>query len=261
MGEVFELQDVTVTRGGKDILSAVNWSVDVGEHWVVFGPNGAGKTTLVQLISARLHPSNGQVTVIGETLGATDLSQLRAIVGLSSAAVDAKLSPHDTVLDVVRTATYGMTTTWKESYEPEDDKRADYLLHLLGVQDLAQRKYGSLSSGEKKRVGIARALMPNPEVLILDEPAAGLDLGGREQLMQALTQLAADPYAPVMVLVTHHVEEIPLGFTHGLLLKDGKVVHSGKLDEVFHTQYVTSLFDFPVLIENQAGRFTARALI
>lgn len=260
MGDVLEVVDATVRRSGKEILRNANWHVDEGQRWVIFGPNGAGKTTLVQLVSGRLHPTSGRISIIGEELGKVDLADLRPLVGLASAALDAKIPGNELVLNVVRTAAYGMTATWREEYEAEDDERAYYLLNLLGVGELAQRKYASLSSGERKRVAIARALMPNPEILILDEPASGLDLGGREQLLESLTELAKDNAAPVIILVTHHVEEIPAGFTHGLLLKNGEITQQGPLSEVFHTAHITELFDFPVLIEEKEGRFTAKAL-
>lgn len=259
MGDVLEVNDVVVRRGGRRIVDKIDWSVNEGERWVVLGPNGAGKTTLVRLVSGRMHPTSGTVTIIGEELGHTDLSELYPLVGLSSSALDQRINDAETVLNVVRSAAYGVVGTWNERYEDQDDARALDLLEVLGVRRLAERTWGTLSSGERKRVGIARALMPDPEVLILDEPASGLDLGGREHLLSALSQLAGGAYAPVMVLVTHHVEDIPEGFTHGLLLKDGKVAAAGELSHVMTSETLSDVFDVELEVTLEGGRYTARA--
>ena len=259
MGDVLEVVDVSVRRGGRNIVDQINWSVNEGERWVVLGQNGAGKTTLVQLISGRMHPTKGIVEVIGERIGHIDLMELRPLVGLSSSAVDARIPSNEKVINVVRTAAYGMNATWREQYDEQDDKRAIRLLRAMSVKQLMDRDFGTLSSGERKRVGIARALMSNPEVLVLDEPASGLDLGGREKLMKSLTDLAKGTYAPVMILVTHHVEEIPDGFTHVLLLKDGAVFAAGELNETVTSENLSALFDTQVEVTRGDGRFAARA--
>lgn len=260
MGDVLEVSHVSVRRGGRDILSDVSWDVNEGERWVILGPNGAGKTTLIQLISGRLHPTEGHVNVVGERIGKVDLAELRPLVGLASSALDARIPDYERVHDVVRTAAYGLTGTWHEEYEEDDDARAAGLLTTLGVGELAERKYGTLSSGERKRVGIARALMPDPEVLVLDEPASGLDFGGREQLLATLSELADGIYAPVMVLVTHHLEEIPEGFTHALLVKDGQVLASGEIDAVLTSENLSELFGIVAQLSFANGRYSARAL-
>ncbi|KTF05075.1 putative ABC transporter ATP-binding protein YlmA [Trueperella bernardiae] len=259
MGDVLQVSNVVVRRGGRHIIDGIDWSVNEGERWVVLGPNGAGKTTLIRLISGRMHPTSGKVTIIGEQLGHTDVSELYPLVGLASSALDQRINDAETVLNVVRSAAYGMVGTWRESYEELDDERALGLLDALGVAGLADQRWGTLSSGERKRVGIARALMPDPEVLVLDEPASGLDLGGREQLLTSLSQLAGGIYAPVIVLVTHHVEDIPQGFTHGLLLKDGQVAAAGELEEVMTSETLSSVFGVDVDLSLDAGRYTARA--
>ncbi|MFC5370186.1 ABC transporter ATP-binding protein [Arcanobacterium bovis] len=256
MGDVLEVIDATVRRGGHTILDRVQWSINEGERWVVLGANGAGKTTLIQLIAGRMHPTEGKVSIIGEEVGKVDLAELRPLVGLLSSALDVKIPASERVLDVVRTAAYGMTATWNESYEEEDDARARSVLASLGVEALSERKMGTLSTGEKKRVGIARALMPNPEILVLDEPASGLDLGGREKLLGSLSDLSGEMAAPVIVMVTHHVEEIPRGFTHALLLKSGKVFASGVIDDVITSEYISEVFDVDVTIEQRNGRFS-----
>ncbi|MBZ2194561.1 ABC transporter ATP-binding protein [Occultella gossypii] len=260
MGDVLQFDDVSVRRGTKTILDGVNWSVEEGERWVVLGPNGAGKTTIVQLASARMHPSAGQVEVLGERLGAVDVFELRPRIGLASAALADRIPGGETVLDVVLTASYGVTGRWRENYETLDVGRAHDLLGAFDVADLSSRFFGTLSEGERKRVQIARALMTDPEVLILDEPGAGLDLGGREELVAALGELAADVYSPVLILITHHVEEIPPGFTDGLLLRDGKVEASGRLEDVMTPQHLSRTFGLDLLVERHGERWSARAL-
>lgn len=261
MGDVLEFDDVFVRRGGTTILDHVDWSVDEGERWVILGPNGAGKTTVVQLAAGRMHPTSGTVRVVGEQLGRTDLADLRTLVGLTSAALADRLPAGERALDVVLTASYGQTGRWREEYDSLDIERAEALLRAFGVAHLAQRTYGTLSSGERQRVQVARALMPDPELLLLDEPAAGLDLGGREELMAALSELAGDARSPVSVMVTHHVEEIPPGFTHGLILRDGEVVTAGELGDVLTPQHLSNAFGLELEVERHRGRYTARAAV
>lgn len=257
---MLDLQDVTVRRGGAPILDAVTWTVREGERWVVLGPNGAGKTTVLQVAAARMHPTSGTALVLGERLGAVDVFELRPRVGVTSAALAERISGSERVLDVVLTAAYGMTGRWRERYEALDHERARLLLDVFGVGHLAERRFGTLSEGERKRAQIARALMTDPELLLLDEPAAGLDLGGREELLGALTELAEDRRSPVMVLVTHHVEEIPEGFTHGLLLREGAVVASGPLDEVITAEHLSRAFGLALTVQRHGRRWSARAV-
>lgn len=258
MGEVLKINDVTVRRDGVNILDSVSWTVNDGERWVVLGPNGAGKTTTIRLVAGRLFPTSGEVAILGEKLGTFNIADIHPLVGLASSAIDAKIPLDQRVFYVVRTAAYGQLASWRESYDSMDDARAEALLAGLGVGELKDRYFDTLSSGERKRVGIARALMPNPEILILDEPTAGLDLGGRESLLATLTELASEDFAPVMVLVTHHVEEIPEGFTHALLLKNGVVHAAGPIDDVMTAPTLSSLFDLPLTVEHSGGRYTAR---
>ncbi|MEE6273225.1 ABC transporter ATP-binding protein [Georgenia wangjunii] len=259
MSDVLELNDVTLRRGDKTILDGVSWSVDDGERWVVLGANGAGKTTVLQLAAARLFPSSGTVRLLGETLGSVEVAEMRTRIGLASSALADRIPGGEKVLDVVLTASYGVTGRWRESYDDLDTGRAGDLLAAFGVGHLAARTFATLSEGERKRVQVARALMSDPELLLLDEPAAGLDLGGREELMSALGELAGDHRSPVMVLVTHHVEEIPPGFTHVLLLRDGKVEAAGPLEEVLTPQHLSRTFGLDLEVERHRDRWSARA--
>ncbi len=257
--DVLDLRGVTVIRGGSPILDGVDWSVEDGDRWVVLGPNGAGKTTLLQVASTYLHPSRGVVHVLGERLGRVDVFEVRPRVGLASASLAERLPADERVRDVVVTGAWAITGRWRERYEGTDEDRAADLLRQLGVEHLGERTFGTLSEGERKRVQIARALMADPELLLLDEPAAGLDLGGREDLVRRLGALADDRYAPALVLVTHHVEEVPLGFTHGLLLRDGRVVAAGPLAEVLTDAALSEAFGLPLTVEQNGGRWYARA--
>jgi iron complex transport system ATP-binding protein len=256
---VISFDRVSVIRGGNYLLRGLSWQVELDERWVVLGPNGAGKTTLLNLASARLHPSRGVAWVLGERLGRTDVSELRTRVGLTTGAFADRLPPDERVLDVVVTAAWSVVGRWRERYDPQDEARARVLLDQLGMGALVDRQFGTLSEGERKRTQIARALMTDPELMLLDEPTAGLDLGGREDLLGRLSELAEDPDAPAMVLVTHHVEEIPPGFTHALLLREGTVVASGLLGETLTDANLTKTFGLPLAVQRLGDRYTARA--
>ena len=258
---VIRLEDVGVRRGPAHLVRSVTWTVELDERWVVLGPNGAGKTTLLQLAAAQLHPSSGRAEVLGERLGAVDVFELRPRIGLTSAALATRIPGGETVLDIVVSAGYAVLGRWREDYDLLDTGRARHLLYQLGIQALADRRFDTLSEGERKRVQIARALMTDPELLLLDEPAAGLDLAGREQLVARLSALAADPDAPTMVLVTHHVEEIPPGITHGLLLRGGRVVAAGLLPDVLTPALLSVTFGMPLTLDRHGGRYAARALL
>ncbi|WP_062522115.1 ABC transporter ATP-binding protein [Demequina silvatica] len=258
MTEVLGFEGVRVRRGDNEILRDVSWSVSDTDRWVILGPNGAGKTTLLSIASARMFPTEGTATILDERLGETDTRELRVRVGLSSAALADRIPSHETVRNVVMTAAHGVTGRWQEQYESFDEDRADALLWAFGMADFAQREFGTLSEGERKRVQVARALMPDPELLLLDEPAAGLDLGGREELLEALRELAGDHRSPAIVMVTHHVEEIPVGFTHVLLLRDGGVVAAGPLAETLTSEALSETYGMPVQLTAAGGRYSAR---
>jgi iron complex transport system ATP-binding protein len=256
-GDVISMQAVGVVRDGATLLDHIDWAVDQDQRWVVLGPNGAGKTTLLRVASTRLFPTRGTVDILGERLGAVDVFELRPRIGLSSVALGERIPAKEKARDVVLTASYGMVGRWRERYDIWDEVRADTVLAQVGCAHLADRTYGTLSEGERKRVQIARALMTDPEMLLLDEPAAGLDLGGREDLVGRLAAVAADPGAPTTVLVTHHVEEIPVGFTHVLLLRSGRVVAAGPLHESMTEASLSDTFGVSLRLDYRDGRFAA----
>ena len=245
-------------RDGVEILSNVDWVIESGQRWVVLGPNGAGKTSLLSLVGAQAQPAAGTVSIVGEDLANADIAELRSRVGMASDIVAARLSGHDSVRDVVLTASRGLTGRGVEKYEAVDVARAESLLAAFGMSEFADREFQTLSEGERKRVQIARSLMADPELLLLDEPAAGLDLAGREQLLAALTALAADPRAPVLVMVTHHVEEIPPGFGHVLLMRDGKISAAGELSTTLTEERLAETYGMPLQLEESDGRYRAR---
>ncbi|MEY3163331.1 MAG: hypothetical protein RI887_155 [Actinomycetota bacterium] len=259
MNAILEIDNVSVRRGDKNILGPLNWQVLEGQRWVVLGPNGAGKTTLLQVCSSLIHPTIGNIRILGEQLGKVDVFELRTRIGLTSSALVEQLPSDELVIDVVLTAAYAMLGRWQEKYDLWDESRAMALLTALGVRELGERHFGSLSDGEKKRVQIARALMADPELLLLDEPASSLDLGGREDLLKRIEIFAKDPLAPATVIVTHHIEEIPSGTTHALLLKDGTVVAQGVIDTVITDENLSHAYGLPISVQSEGGRFFARA--
>jgi iron complex transport system ATP-binding protein len=258
MDPVLELADVSIRRGESALIQGISWTVEEDERWVVLGPNGAGKTTLLQVASAQIHPSTGVVGILGEVLGTVDVFELRPRIGLTSAALAERIPRDERVHDVVVSASYGVIGRWRERYDELDHVRASQLLTELGVGHLADRTFGTLSEGERKRVQIARALMTDPELLLLDEPAAGLDLGGREDLVSTLSVLALDETSPATVLVSHHVEEIPPGFSHALLLREGRMVAAGPVEQVLTEEIVSTTFGMPLQLGHADGRWSAR---
>jgi iron complex transport system ATP-binding protein len=257
---VVELAGVSVRRGDALLLDGIDWTIDESQRWVVLGPNGAGKTTLTQVLSAQLHPTTGVAGLLGEVLGTVDVFELRPRIGVTSAALADRLPRGERVQDVVVSASYAVVGRWREHYDQLDHQRAQTLLSQLGIEHLADRTFGTLSEGERKRVQIARALMTDPELLLLDEPAAGLDLAGRESLLRTLSDLTQNPVAPATVLVTHHVEEIPAGITHALLLAGGRVVAAGPLAQTLTGDLLSETFQLPLKLSEADGRYTARAV-
>ncbi|WP_284255555.1 ABC transporter ATP-binding protein [Pseudolysinimonas kribbensis] len=257
---VLGLHDLTVVRDGKSILDDVSWEVEPDQRWVVLGPNGAGKTTLLQIVSANVHPSSGSATILGETLGRVDVFDLRPRIGFASTALARRIPANEAVLDVVMTAAYSVTGRWNEEYDDVDLRRARRVLAEWRLEHLEGRLFGTLSDGEQKRVQIARSVMTDPELLLLDEPAASLDLGAREELLQLLGAYATAPQSPAMIMVTHHVEEIPPGFTHALLLADGRIRAAGPIAEILTEEHLSEAFGVPLVVAtSEDGRFSARA--
>lgn len=259
MTPVVELADVSIVRGGARLLDGVSWSVQEGQRWVIVGPNGAGKTTLLQVLAAQMHPTTGLAALLGEVLGAVDVFELRPRIGVSSAALSDRIPRSEAVGDVVVSAAYATLGRWRETYDPMDYLRAAELMEQFGVGHLSQRTFGTLSEGERKRVQLARALMTDPELLLLDEPGAGLDLGGRERLVAALGDLCDDTEAPTTILVTHHIEEIPRGITHALMLSEGSVTGAGPIHETLTNESLSRTFGMNLLVEFAHGRWAARA--
>ncbi|MBI3216373.1 MAG: ABC transporter ATP-binding protein [Mycobacterium sp.] len=255
---LIDFRKVSLRRGGRVLVGPVTWQVELDERWVVVGPNGAGKTSLLRIAAAMEHPSSGSAYVLGERLGRVDTAELRYRVGLSSSALAQRVPDDEVVRDLVVSAGYAVLGRWREKYEDVDYERAVDTLESVGAEHLAERSFGTLSEGERKRVLIARALMADPELLLLDEPAAGLDLGGREELVARLSDLAADPDAPAIVLVTHHVEEIPPGFSHALIVSEGKVVAAGLLTDVLTAENLSKAFGQSIALDLIDGRYFAR---
>jgi len=259
MSPVLDFSNVSVIRGGTRILDQVDWTVQAADRWVILGPNGAGKTTLLQVASATMHPTTGTATMLDERLGKADLAELKPRIGVASSALAKRIPGHETVLDVVLTAAWAVTGRWTEVYDDVDIERARQVLGEWKLSAFEGRRFGTLSDGEQKRVQIARAVMTDPEVLLLDEPAASLDLGAREELLQLLGAFASDRESPAMVMVTHHVEEIPPGFTHVLLLAGGRVRAAGPIAEILTAPNLTATFGLPIELTSSNGRFAARA--
>ena len=258
MPAAFELSKVSVVRPGKTLLDDISWTVGEDERWVVLGPNGAGKTTLLQIVGAALHPTTGTVDILGDRLGQVAVADLRTRIGHTSTKVAERIPPAESVRDVVLSAAYGVTGRWQEEYDDEDEARTDQTLGEWGIAALAGRTFGTLSEGERKRVLIARALMTDPELLLLDEPGAGLDLGAREDLLASLEALAGSEGSPALVMVSHHVEEIPVGFTHVLLMRDGRAVAQGPIATTLTAEHLSTTFGQRIQLDHDGGRYAAR---
>lgn len=259
MSTVIDVSDVTLRRGRAFLLDHLSWKVEDYDRWVIIGPNGAGKTTLLQIVATRIFPTSGQVRVLGKLMGHVDVFDIRTRIGVSSAALEMQIPSDEKVQDVVMSASYAVFGRWREDYTNIDFIRAEKLMDRLRVDHLADRRFGTLSEGERQRTQIARALMTDPEILLLDEPTAGLDLAGRELLVAILAELAQDMLSPTTVLVTHHVEEIPPGITHALFLKQGRPVAMGPIRDVMNADVLSRTFDMPLKIAEIDGRWYAQA--
>ena len=260
IGEVVGLRGVSVIRSGRLLLDSVDWSVGDGERWVLLGPNGSGKTTLVAVAATYLWPSRGSVSILGSSVGAVDVRELRRRIGIVSASLEARIPPQLTALEVVVAGATGATAPWWDRQSPSSRKRAGDRLDLVGCAALAERRFELLSSGERQRVQIARALMLDPALLLLDEPAAGLDLGARERLAVLLARLNADAGLAATVVVTHHVEETAPGTTHAIVLRSGRVLAAGAVPETVTGPVLSEAFGLPLRVERVGGRFVAQAV-
>lgn len=258
MSRVLDLNNVTVMRDKKPVLSNVDWQVESDQRWVIIGPNGAGKTTLLRVAAAQIQPSSGKAVVLDETLGEVNVFELRTRIGFASNALSSHIPNSETVLNSVMTASYAVTGRWNEQYDDVDVRRAMRVLNEWQLSALAERAFGTLSDGERKRAQIARAVMPDPELLLLDEPVASLDLAAREQTISVIGSYASEPAAPAIIMVTHHLEEIPAGFTHALVLSGGQVFAAGPIDLTLTSDKLSEAYGVSIDVDLADGRYRAR---
>lgn len=259
MSLVLDFNNVTVLRDQRPILNNVDWQVQSNQRWVIVGPNGAGKTTLLRVAASQIHPSTGRAKLLGSTLGEVNVFELRTRIGFASNAMSVHIPNSETVLDAVMTASYGITGRWNEKYDDVDERRARRVLAEWQLDELADRPFGTLSDGERKRAQIARSVMPDPEILLLDEPVASLDMAAREHTISVLGNYASAPSAPAIIMVTHHIEEIPKGFTHALILSRGQVYAAGEIDSTLTTEKISGAFGFGLEVSKDGDRFRVRA--
>lgn len=258
MSRVLDLNNVTVMRDKKPVLSNVDWQVESDQRWVIIGPNGAGKTTLLRVAAAQIQPSSGKAVVLDETLGEVNVFELRTRIGFASNALSSHIPNSETVLNSVMTASYAVTGRWNEQYDDVDVRRAMRVLNEWQLSALAERAFGTLSDGERKRAQIARAVMPDPELLLLDEPVASLDLAAREQTISVIGSYASEPAAPAIIMVTHHLEEIPAGFTHALVLSGGQVFAAGPIEPTLTSDKLSEAYGVSIDVDLADGRYRAR---
>ena len=258
MSRVIDFNNVTVMRDKKAVLSNVDWQVEADQRWVIIGPNGAGKTTLLRVAAAQIQPSSGTAKILGQTLGEVNVFELRTRIGFASNALSSHIPNSETVLNSVMTASYAVTGRWNEKYDDVDVRRAMRVLNEWQLSELADRAFGTLSDGERKRAQIARSVMPDPELLLLDEPVASLDLAAREQTVSVIGAYAGEPSAPAIVMVTHHLEEIPAGFTHAIILSQGQVYAAGEIGSTLTGDKLSEAFGVRLTVTQEQGRYRSR---
>jgi iron complex transport system ATP-binding protein len=258
MSRVLDFNNVTVLRDKKPVLSNVDWQVESDQRWVIIGPNGAGKTTLLRVAASQIQPSTGTAIVLGQTLGKVNVFELRTRIGFASNALSSHIPNSETVLNSVMTAIYAVTGRWNEEYDEIDVRRAMRVLNEWHLSELADRAFGTLSDGERKRAQIARSVMPDPELLLLDEQVASLDLAAREQTISLIGAYASEPAAPAIVMVTHHLEEIPEGFTHALIVSGGQIHAAGPIEQTLTSDKLSGAFGVSISVELVDGRYRAR---
>lgn len=256
---VLRMREVVLVRGDRRVLEAVHWEVADGQRWVVMGPNGAGKSTLLELASTYEIPSRGRIDVLGHRVGRVDLRELRRRIGYAGAPLARRIRPELTAIEAVLTGPRAMLTTFRQSFDADERSHALRLLAELGLADVTDRRVSRLSEGERQRVQVARTLMTEPELLLLDEPTASLDVAGREQLVTRLGRLRADGRPRAVVLVTHHLEEIPASATHALLLRDGRVLAAGSVEATLTSEALSACFGVALQVGRDRGRWWARA--
>jgi len=258
---ILKLSKVNLIRDGKSLIRDLNFEVFSGQNWVILGPNGSGKTSLLKIASMFEHPSSGSVTLLEHTLGTSDMRKIRHLVGFTGHGITQLLRPELKTEDVVMTAKHGALEPWWNTYSSEDKLKALSHMEILGINHLAKQRFGTLSSGEKQRALLARSLMSDPKLLLLDEPASGLDLPSREELMQSLSSLVSESLSPPVIMVTHHVEEIPKGFSHILFLKEGSAMESGPINEKLNPENLSKCFDIDLEIRGFNGRWSAQSIV
>ena len=261
MVQVLRFSNASLVRDGNTIVNNLNWEVTSDQRWIILGANGAGKTSVLDMASGWDVPTSGQVTVLDEDLASADSEWLRPRVGYASSSMAKRIPPTETVSDAVITAAYAAAERRGEQFEDLDIRRARRVLAEWRLESLSDRTLVSLSEGEAKRMQIARSIMTDPELLLLDEPTAGLDLGSREEIMQMLGYFAGNPSAPAIVMVTHHVEEIPRGFTHVLLMKNGGAAYAGPIASTLTSENLTDVFGVAVTVFANDGRYSAQATL
>ena len=258
---IVELDAVSIVRDGVTILDRVTWRVLAGERWVVLGPNGAGKTTLLQVITAYAHPTRGKATILGSLLGRVDVRELRKRIAVATGAITRTLDPRLTARQIVQTGLNASLAPWWDGQtDAAVAAQVDALLASAGLTAAADRPFSALSEGERQRALLARMRMTRADLWVFDEPAAGLDLGARERLVADLDVLAGGPDAVTTLFVTHHIEEIPPSFTHALLLRQGRVVASGPLEETLSAATLGAAFDLELVVDRVDGRWWARGV-
>lgn len=258
MSRVIDFNNVTVMRDKKAVLSNIDWQIESDQRWVIIGPNGAGKTTLLRVAAAQIQPSSGTAKILGQTLGEVNVFELRTRIGFASNALSSHIPNSETVLNSVMTASYAVTGRWNEKYDDVDVRRAMRVLNEWQLSELSERAFGTLSDGERKRAQIARSVMPDPELLLLDEPVASLDLAAREQTVSVIGAYAAEPSAPAIVMVTHHLEEIPAGFTHAIILSQGQVYAAGEIGSTLTGEKLSEAFGVRLTVTQEQGRYRSR---
>lgn len=260
MSFALSLDNAQLVTANTRILDNVTWASAPSQHWVILGPNGAGKTSLVRAASGRLRLTSGHAQLDGVDVDTIPPAELATRVSLMSASSAAAILSGQSVKDLVRTAAWGISVHHGETYDPEDNTRAMDLLDAFGIAHLAERAFRTLSEGEAQRVLLARSLMSDPEILILDEPSAGLDLGARELLIGALEEIMCANNAPQLILVTHQLEEIPAGITHAALMARGSLLASGPIEDVITGATLSTAYELPLAAGKTSGRWWAHGL-